>query len=144
MYSLRIKFEMAYAHRLMTSYSRDCQSLHGHNGICEIHIGNEKLNEDMMVIDFKKIKEIVKENLEKKYDHSTILYKEDPLVEIIKPYCNSAKFHIFEKNPTAEYMAERFTNELQEILNKELPGTKVLSFSFEETSNNKAIYDTRN
>jgi len=142
MYSLRIKFEIAYAHRLMTSYSASCRGLHGHNGVCEILIGNDKLNEDMMVVDFKKIKEIVKETLEEKYDHSTILYKDDPLAEAVKPFCNPAKFHLFEKNPTAEYMAERFTNELQEILDKELPGTKVLSFSFEETSNNKAIFES--
>lgn len=59
MYRLQYKTTFSAAHQLQTAYSKECNdSLHGHNWIVEVNIEVEQLRNDM-VIDFKKIKEIV-------------------------------------------------------------------------------------
>jgi 6-pyruvoyl-tetrahydropterin synthase len=92
-----------------------------------------------MVCDFKKIKEIINSTIESKYDHSCFLHKEDPLVEPIVANCK--KVFVCEENPTAEYMARRFYNELiQSLKDNNLNTIKVSRVSVWETEHNMATY----
>lgn len=79
-----IKFETA--HCLTDSYSKECQRTHGHSYRCEVTFEGDINPVTGMIIDFKKIKEILNPIFEK-YDHQCF-----------------TKETFFGKNPTAENM----------------------------------------
>ena len=82
----RYPFEMA--HKLKSSYSKECQQIHGHSYKLEVTIQSDKLNEDGMVMDFKKLNEIM-EPIIATYDHEYL------------------DFDVCHYNPTAENMAKK-------------------------------------
>lgn len=82
MYYLSKTFEISVAHQLRTCYDTRCKNLHGHNAIVTVFCATEQLNADGMVVDFKKIKDVIMGQL----DHS---------------YLND----VVEFNPTAENMS---------------------------------------
>lgn len=59
MYTVTKRLEVSGAHRLNLPYGSKCTNLHGHNWIIYVTCKSDKLNDDGMVIDFVKIKEIV-------------------------------------------------------------------------------------
>lgn len=139
MIGLKLHFEMEIAHRLKNSYSTDChENLHGHSYKVDLEIQrkDKNLNEFNMVCDFKKIKEVLK-RFEKKYDHSTILQSEDPLVPVISTYCK--KFHIWDKNPTAEEMTVRYFKEIQDLFDEDNLEIEITAIYIGETTNNVAF-----
>ena len=83
MYYVEKRIEVAMAHRLCLTYESKCSHLHGHNAIVTVYCKSETLNENGMVVDFSKIKEIVNQ-----FDHHLI---NDVLGDL---------------NPTAENMAK--------------------------------------
>ncbi|MCP4373528.1 MAG: 6-carboxytetrahydropterin synthase QueD [Deltaproteobacteria bacterium] len=85
-----IKFETA--HQLTDSYSKECQTMHGHSYKCEVTFENDVDPETGMIMDFKKIKEILKPVVDK-YDHQAFT----------KDTFNC-------QNPTAENMARDIFN----------------------------------
>lgn len=66
MYEVTKRLEISAAHRLDLSYESPCANLHGHNWIIEVTCRAQELNADGMVIDFKKIKELVHGQLDHK------------------------------------------------------------------------------
>lgn len=81
-----IKFETA--HQLTDSYSQECQRIHGHSYRCEVTFEGDIDFTTGMILDFKKIKEIL-QTIVDKYDHT--FFNKD----------------LFEGlNPTAENMAK--------------------------------------
>ncbi len=67
MYKLKLEHQFAAAHQLTHAYSKECNDfLHGHNWRVLVEITTSKLK-DGMVIDFKKIKEIIN-----KLDHKNL------------------------------------------------------------------------
>ena len=106
-------FSFEAAHRLYDTetYSEECRNnLHGHSYVVRVVVSSSNLNNAGMVIDFKLLKKILKETIEDKYDHSCILRSCDPLAKVVKENCK--KVHIVEENPTAEWMAKKFYNEI--------------------------------
>lgn len=59
MYTVKKRIEIAGAHQLKLPYPSKCSRLHGHNWIIEVTCQREELDENGMVIDFSKIKEVV-------------------------------------------------------------------------------------
>lgn len=57
MYYVSKRMEIAGCHHLKLSYPSKCANLHGHNWIVTVFCKGAKLNQDGMVVDFKKIKE---------------------------------------------------------------------------------------
>ena len=107
MYSVTTQVTFEAAHRLRSAYTEECfKNLHGHSYRVEVEVASSELNSDNMVCDFKKLKEIVRCDIEEKYDHSCILHADDPLVEPIVKYCG--KVYVWHENPTAENMARTF------------------------------------
>jgi 6-pyruvoyltetrahydropterin/6-carboxytetrahydropterin synthase len=111
-YSVKKIFEIAYAHRLL-NYNGKCENLHGHNAKIEVIIETEKLNDEDMVMDFVKLKEKVKKWLDENLDHTVILSKKDPLVNVFKKY--DQKLFITNQNPTAEIIAKIILEELKKM-----------------------------
>lgn len=51
--------EISGAHFLRLNYESKCTSMHGHNWIVTVTVQNDKLDENGMVVDFTKIKDII-------------------------------------------------------------------------------------
>ena len=142
MYKLQTAISFETAHRLydVATYSEECRNnLHGHSYILTLVVGRKKLNDASMVIDFKLLKKILREEIEDVYDHSCIVKSNDPLAEPLKTNCK--KVHIVDTNPTAEWMSEYFANIIQKGIDKVDKEIKVISVAVQETERNIAIYE---
>ncbi len=83
MFYIKKKLEISASHQVFTENGSKCENLHGHNFIVYIFCKSKELNEDGMVIDFIKIKELI----HKKLDHKNLN-------------------DIFDFNPTSENIAK--------------------------------------
>ena len=83
MYSVKKKFQVEYAHRLIhLKEGHKCRNLHGHSGVITVECFSEKLQDNGFVIDFSDFKK-VKEYLDDKFDHAVIIdIKDTELQEI--------------------------------------------------------------
>lgn len=141
MFLLKTTVSYEYAHRLydVATYTEDCKNnIHGHSGYLTVYITRPELNAAGMVMDFKQLKEILKEEIESKYDHSCILKSNDPVAPVVKDNCK--KVHIVEENPTAEWMAYRFFTDVNAAVKKIDPKVSVWRVEVQETDKNIAIY----
>jgi 6-pyruvoyltetrahydropterin/6-carboxytetrahydropterin synthase len=108
MYVIRKKFKAEIAHVLSSSYSEECQRVHGHSYVFEVFVKSPTLNADGMVCDFKKLKEEVLKHLQK-WDHQvlacalSVQIKRAPADSVVVP-----------SNPTAEWMAEYLCRRISE------------------------------
>lgn len=131
--------ELEIAHRLMTAYTQKCRSLHGHRYQVEITVTAQKLNDDGMIVDFKKLKEVVKTVLDDKWDHGSCFNIKDPLGKATTA-SGSERVHIIDGNPTLEWMVERWALDIQEALDKECPGVAVSMLKASETARNTVTW----
>lgn len=115
MYEIRKKFKFEMAHILNSSYAEECQQVHGHSYCLEVFIKAYHLNDDGMVVDFKKLKEIVQKEIINKLDHK-ILYdyknKNELTIQRLPGAC------AVDFNPTAENMVYDFYKILVYEINK--------------------------
>ncbi len=109
---MRIKkiFKAEVAHRLVTSYSKRCQSFHGHSYTFEVILESPSLNKDAMLMDFGEVKTKLN-NFIDSFDHSMVLFQDDPftpqMVAIMEQ--GHMRYILVPYNPTAEKMAEHIT-----------------------------------
>jgi len=108
-YSIKKKFQIAYAHRLL-NYNGKCENLHGHNGKIEVIIESDKLDAQSMVMDFAEVKKRVKNWLDENLDHRVLLSEKDPLVDVLSE--NQQKIFTTKDNPTAEVIAITIMKEM--------------------------------
>ena len=99
MYRVTKKIRFCYGHRLLR-YSGPCRHLHGHNGLLEVHLAAERLDERDMVVDFDDIKKAVKTWVDENLDHRMLLSREDPCLPVLEELGEPC--YVFEGNPTAE------------------------------------------
>lgn len=64
MYYVKKRMEVAMAHRLSLPYESKCTRLHGHNAIITVYCRSESLDENGMVVDFKRIKRTISDMLD--------------------------------------------------------------------------------
>jgi len=98
MYDIFIKTHFAGAHHLR-DYPGECEKPHGHNWKVEVMVRAAKLDNCGMGIDFKILKKIVKEVIDK-LDHHDL---------------NTLPW-FQEKNPSSEYIAEFIFEEVNNLL----------------------------
>lgn len=100
------RFKAEVAHRLVSSFSESCQSIHGHSYIFELTIEEEHLNNDGMVMDFGELKAKFSHLIDA-WDHSFMFYKNDILADHYKAMLRVVPMRMIEVdyNPTAENMA---------------------------------------
>ena len=122
--SIRTEFYFEAAHKLNLSYESKCENLHGHSYKCAVTITNTDthLNKDNMIVDFKVLKQIIKEKIEDRLDHK---------------YLND----IYKVNATAEYMAEWICNEVNKGISEHNIHARCTKVELNETANNMAIYE---
>ncbi len=104
---IRKTFRAEVAHRLTSSYSKRCQSFHGHSYLFELILEHNKLNKDEMLIDFGEVKDMIDWFLDA-FDHSMVLSKNDPTLPAMRAIMDEheMRYMIVPYNPTAERMAQ--------------------------------------
>ncbi len=103
MYRVTRQIAFCYGHRLL-NYEGKCRNFHGHNGKVEVELASEKLDARGMVFDFKDIKSVIKDWIDKNLDHRMILHKNDPLLPALQKA--GEPVYRMEENPTAEAIAK--------------------------------------
>lgn len=163
MFTLSTKIELPIAHRLPGAYSGLCVGnvskdeketfpkdnlglVHGHNYFVTFKISTNKMNEDFMVMDFKKVKKIIHEEMDQ-YDHSLILKEGDALIDFYKAEyskrdidINKTRLFIWEQAPTAEYMSYYWYKVFKKKFIDAGIDVSKLIIQVEETSHNSVEY----
>ncbi len=164
MYTLSTHIELPIAHRLPGAYSGLCVGnvsrdekevfpkddfgcVHGHNYVITFKVSTNKMNEDFMVMDFKKVKKIIHEEMDQ-YDHSLILKEGDALIDFYKKgYAergidiNKTRLFVWTQAPTAEYMSFYWFNVFKGRFAKEGIELSHLAIQVEETAHNSVTYE---
>lgn len=148
MYKLTTYCELEIGHRLITSYAQKCRHPHGHVFRVEITVCSHTLNADGMVIDFKLLKEVVKQQLEDQWDHGFALHQYDTLAPALKADPENARLHLLPTNPTLEYVVKLWYGDIKEALvqlREKHPESmaedlKLLSIKASETTKNTCTY----
>lgn len=102
MYKIKKIFKVPIGHRL-SKHQGLCKNIHGHNLKIEIQLSSSSLNQNDMVLDFKDLKVIVNDILDK-FDHCTIFNITDK--DNINIFKESGYRHttisFLDQDPTAE------------------------------------------
>jgi len=116
-------------------YPGKCAHLHGHNGLVRVEFAGEEVNPLGILIDFDEIKGLVQDYLDREWDHKTILWEKDPLLELLK----NAGERVFpmRKQPSAENMAQLIFEYIKER------GLPIHSVKIWETPSSCAEYEKR-
>lgn len=96
------QIDFCYGHRLL-DYSGKCQYLHGHNGILEVDLASDVLDDRGMVVDFTDLKETMHRWVHDHLDHQVLLRRDDPLAPLLTGA--GQMVHFMDANPTAENIA---------------------------------------
>lgn len=72
MYTVTKELEISAAHNLKLDYDSPCSQLHGHNWKIRVTCQSETLDANGMVIDFKRVKELVHGRLDHSYINNVI------------------------------------------------------------------------
>lgn len=123
-------FEMA--HVLGSSYSKECQQVHGHSYTMEIIIEAKELNKDGMVIDFKRLREILMPIVDC-FDHKLVMYGTQENLGSLTTWLTF--------NPTAENMTAWIWNKINGQIKSEVPTATRLVVRLHETATGWAEYD---
>ena len=103
MYTISIRLEFCYGHRLLR-YAGKCRHLHGHNGTVDIELSADTLDRRQMVRDFSEIKHAVAAWIDAHLDHKMILSKGDPALPALRKL--GEPLYVMDANPTAEALAK--------------------------------------
>lgn len=88
MYYVSKRMEIAGAHHLTLNYESPCTNMHGHNWIVTVECRSTSLDENGMVVDFKKIKQAVTDKFDHQYINDVVSF--NPTAENIAKYiCDS-------------------------------------------------------
>jgi len=131
------EFDFDMSHRL-EGYNGLCKSIHGHTYKLIVSLDINKLDALGMCVDFKVLKEVVKENIIKYVDHSIWLkqsVKNDKLIKLLIKEKN--RLLLTPYNSTAENMALTFWH----ILSKKLP---LFTLTVYETATSKITINRDN
>lgn len=97
------RIHFSYGHRLM-DYDGKCAHAHGHNGVIELELYAEELDNRGMVFDFVDVKRSIREFVDTEIDHRMLLREDDPLVQVLKDA--GEPVFVMKENPTAENIAK--------------------------------------
>jgi 6-pyruvoyltetrahydropterin/6-carboxytetrahydropterin synthase len=139
-YAITKEFTFEAAHRLIRNYRGKCSNNHGHSYRVKLFLEGENLDESDMLVDFNETKKL-KEWIDGNFDHVTMLWEEDPMIDSLKSFGN--KVLVTKKNPTAEHICELILAKAQELF--ENSNIKVQCIEIGETCTSAArIYPLKN
>ena len=120
MFKLVVKKEFSSAH-ILNGHPGNCKRMHGHNWLVEAEVQGDNTNEIGMVIDFKDIKNYLKDIISR-LDHQ--------FLNDLEPFSN--------QNPTAENISRYIYKELSNNINTD--NIKVSKIKLWETNNSAVTY----
>ena len=120
MFKLIVKKEFSSAH-ILHGHPGNCKRMHGHNWLVEAEVQGDNTNEIGMVIDFKDIKNNLKE---------IIAMLDHQFLNDLEPFIN--------ENPTAENISKYIYKELSNNINTD--NIKVSKIKLWETNNSAVTY----
>ncbi len=128
----QFNFEMAHA---LQGYDGPCRNIHGHSYELFVTVIGEPISDPKspkkgMVIDFKDLKKIVKENIISIFDHALVVNKNSPQNIINDLKKNTDKLVITNYQPTTENYLTDFVERIKTKLPK---GVKLHSMKIRET-----------
>lgn len=115
-YIISKEFSFEAAHRLIRNYTGKCTNNHGHSWRVQLYIESADPDNKDMVVDFQETK-VLKQWIDENLDHSTILWKQDPMCKYIQD--SGQRIFITKKNPTSEHMAEIIMEKALHLFNTE-------------------------
>ncbi len=122
MYKIRKTFEVAGSHKLDLNYESKCQNQHGHNWLITVEISSAYLDQNGMVIDFVKLKDMFQSRVHSVLDHKH-------LNEVV------------DFNPTAENLAHWVLDAInQELTIGGYTPIRCTRVIVQESNNNEAEY----
>lgn len=110
--------DISCGHRVV-GHENKCRHLHGHNYRIHFHCEADDLDIVGRVIDFGVIKSLLCMWVEEEWDHKMLIWKEDPMLKLLKPDVISVggperelheSIKVVGFNPTAENMAAYLLN----------------------------------
>lgn len=133
--------ELEIMHRLGGAYSGRCLHPHGHRYEVEITVASPNgLNADGMIVDFKKLKEVVKAVLDDKWDHGACVRKDDPLARPLMEDAHHERVHLIDANPTLEWMVAHWAEELNAAFKKAQLDLVITRLKASETAKNTVTW----
>jgi 6-pyruvoyltetrahydropterin/6-carboxytetrahydropterin synthase len=120
MFKLIVKKEFSSAH-ILHGHPGNCKRMHGHNWLVEAEVQGNNTNDIGMVIDFKDIKNNLKE---------IISILDHQFLNDLEPFIN--------ENPTAENISKYIYKELSNNINTD--NIKVSKIKLWETNNSAVTY----
>lgn len=137
------RFEMAH---VLTNYDGLCGNLHGHSYKCLVTFGSDVLL-DGMVMDFSKVKELVKNKVLDEMDHAFAynLFSDDPFENALVTVCLKYKKRMiaFPFRTTAENMSAYIHNEIKKVLQEVCPEITYVQVELYETTTGHATFDSK-
>jgi 6-pyruvoyltetrahydropterin/6-carboxytetrahydropterin synthase len=139
------EIEIDMAHRVPNHKSK-CRNLHGHRykievGVDDNLIRTEGNSSEGMVIDYGDLKNIMMEVIDKQFDHNSIFFEQDPIVDILSGYLEEMQikkpFYV-SFIPTAENLAKYWYRLVKVELLK--VGIKIKHVKVWETPTSTATY----
>lgn len=118
MYKVKTTVEISAAHKLDLNYESPCKNFHGHNWKIDIYCNSKHADQNGMVVDFTKIKSVVKSEL----DHKTLN-------------------DVLAVNPTAENIARHIALRLNKELGAIGSAARCYRVDVEETPGNVASFE---
>lgn len=145
------EIEIDMSHRVCYHKSK-CRNLHGHRYKIEVGVDDKvkdkKFASDYgMVIDFSDLKQIMMEELDEKFDHGAVFYKDDPYVPGLEALLKLGdqrkdKMHFVEFMPTAENLSKYWFGLIKPRLDKK--GINIYHIKIWETPTSTAVYTIDN
>ena len=140
MYRVTKEFRFEMAH-ILSNYDGLCGNLHGHSYRLLVTLESKELDSDEMVMDFNKVKEIIKKELIDRLDHSVALNVtttdkfEIDLYKICKKH--KKRMSLFSCRTTAENMSRYIFEKINSLMKNNIKCSKVELY---ETTTGKAEY----
>lgn len=130
-----IRFETAHA---LHGYAGPCRLIHGHSYKLEVTVGVPQAGNDFLLgtgilIDFKEIKELIRQEVLQHFDHRLLLTKAGCEKLNISPFTEG--LHLMEAEPSAENMLVFIARALGDKLPK---GIQLMRLKLFETADSYA------
>jgi 6-pyruvoyltetrahydropterin/6-carboxytetrahydropterin synthase len=120
--SKEFTFDMAHA---LLGYDGLCKNIHGHSYTLVVTVIGSPVRDDTspkngMLIDFKDLKNIIKQQIIDRYDHALVLNSSSPkdLLEMLMK--NYDKIVLLDYQPTTENMIADMAGQIRNLLPKNL------------------------
>jgi len=130
--SKEFTFDMAHA---LLGYDGLCKNIHGHSYTLVVTVIGSPIDDDTspkngMLIDFKDLKNIIKQQIIDRFDHALVLNSLTPKDLLDMLMKNYDKIVLLDYQPTTENMIADMAGQIQHLLPKSL---KLFSLRLRET-----------